>query len=121
MRSGNVFLALGISICLLTAPVLALAVPYENPLPEDYEKGCIQLDQEITELVYSTYIGKPGFNDDQGNALAAAIASFHYSTAFLYWIYNEAEKYGIQERIENIEHRIDVLRLVKAQKRCFED
>jgi hypothetical protein len=92
--------------------------------PADRLKSCMALDDEISLLVTKArYAEKADFYNDPNNAVSAVIGISGLGlgeAALLYWIYAEAERYGIQDRVEAIHRRVDALRRVKAKKRCYE-
>ncbi len=92
-------------------------IPFYDPA--DKLKSCVQLDDEISILDFKARVTEPGFLDNKWNKLAGMVALV-YPKAYLVWIYTEAKRFGIEDRIAALNSRINVLRRVKAKKRCFE-
>jgi hypothetical protein len=87
--------------------------------PADRDLSCAQLDREIAELEPLTYSYKPGFYQDPahgaaiwGGALAPPVAG--------YLIYSGVAEYYDEERMLDARNRIEVLRRLKAYRRCYE-
>lgn len=89
-------------------------------LEEDKALTCRELEQELASLTPKTYSYKPGFYDDpiQGTALWIGTT---YEEAYWFVLYGLYYDYQESRRIISAEDRIETLRRVKAQKRCFED
>lgn len=102
-----------------------------QPGPDDYQKSCLVLDDEITMLLPLTYRYVPGFYDDPKNAFAIwsgtlgllTLTSKEFYDVPLWYGYlgfSGYKRYAEEERIFKTNLRIEALRRVKARKRCFE-
>lgn len=106
-----------------------------TPSAGDSQKTCVALDDEIVALTPLTYRLVPDFYDDPKNAAIiwltttkVVLFDFFPDNAPLTEIplgysllaYPGYKKYKEEERIRLASQRIDVLRRVKARKRCFE-
>jgi hypothetical protein len=122
--------ALSISLCfaLLTASgQLARAegwTYYPHPSVPVFQEGdrdldCIQLEAELSALEPLTYSYKPGFYDDPAHG-AAIWTGVLASPAFTYLAYSGVAEYYEEQRMHEARERIDVLRRLKAHRRCFE-
>jgi len=103
-----------------------------RPGPDDYQKSCMVLDDEVTMLVPLTYRYVPGFYDDPYNAFAIWMGTFGTLSVtdveildvplwYGYLGFSGYKRHAEEERIHKANLRIDALRRVKARKRCFED
>lgn len=102
-----------------------------QPAPDDYQKSCVVLDDEVTMLIPLTYRYVPGFYDDPYNAFsiwmgttgALAVTAIEVLDVPLWYGYlgfSGYKRYAEEERIYKANMRIEALRRVKARKRCFE-
>ena len=98
---------------------------YRRPhVPEGLRKDraltCRQLEQEMVSHTPLTYRYKPGYFEDpiQGAALWVGPV---YEEAYLIFWYGLYYDYQESRRIISAEDRIETLRRLKAEKRCFED
>lgn len=85
----------------------------------DRELSCEQLDTALTALEPLTYSYKPSFYRDPAHG-AAILVGMAESAAWSYFIYSGLAEYYDQKRIIDTQHRIAVLRQLKANRHCYE-
>ncbi len=93
--------------------------PAPEGLNKDRTLSCRELEQEMVSLVPQTYSYKPGFFDDSLQGAALWLGS-EYKEAYWFVLYGLYFDYQESRRIIPAEDRIEVLRRLKAEKRCFE-
>ena|GEM_PF-3526139 len=106
-----------------------------TPSVGDSQKTCVAIDDEIVALTPLTYRLVPDFYDDPKNAAAiwlttTKVVLFDFfpdevplteiPLGYGLLAYPGYKKYKEEERIRLASQRIEVLRRVKARKRCFE-
>jgi hypothetical protein len=102
-----------------------------QPGPDDYQKSCVVLDDEVTMLIPLTYRYVPGFYDDPYNAFAIWMGTIGVLSVtdvevldvplwYGYLGFSGYKRHAEEERIHKANMRIEALRRVKARKRCFE-
>lgn len=102
-----------------------------QPSPDDYQKSCVVLDDEVTMLLPLTYRYVPGFYDDPYNAFSIWMGTVGVLTVTDVEVLDVPLWYGFlgisgykrhaeEKRIHKANMRIEALRRVKARKRCFE-
>lgn len=102
-----------------------------GPMPADQGLSCVELDNTIVALSPLTYRVVPGFYDDNyqgaafwlgttGRAPDIEVPLLEIPLWYLYFGYTMYKQYQDEERVFHVSHRIEQLRRVKAQKRCFE-
>ena len=99
--------------------------PYRMPMAptaaaEDRQKNCRQLEQEINGLVPLTYSYLPGFYADPYQGASVFIGTTIGWPAYGFLGYSYYVEYQDKKRILPTEHRIETLRRLKAEGRCFE-
>ncbi len=111
----------------LIAPAGAGAADLLYPRPQpislpaaDQEKSCVRLDREIAALLPLTYSYQPGFYDDPRTGAAIWVGTLYFPPAYALAAYSQVESYREGARIRDVRQRIEVLRGIKARKRCFE-
>ncbi|MCW8944964.1 MAG: hypothetical protein OQL27_09340 [Sedimenticola sp.] len=90
------------------------------PSPADRAKNCYALEQEMTALVPKTYSYKPDFYNDAYQGASIWIGTTLFMPVYALSAYSGFKQYGENARIISAEERIDLLRHLKAQNRCFE-
>lgn len=91
-----------------------------TPSASDRAKNCYALENEIAALVPQTYSYKPDFYNDPYQGASVWIGTTLFMPAYALSVYSGIQQYGENTRIVSAEERIDVLRHLKAQNRCFE-
>lgn len=91
------------------------------PTAADRNKSCRQLEQEIGGLAPLTYSYLPGFYADPYQGASVFIGTTIGWPAYGFLGYSYYTAYQDEQRIQPTQHRIDTLRKMKAEKRCFED
>lgn len=107
-------------------PALQATELYRTPLSqkasqEDQAKSCIELEHEIAYLTPLTYSYKPGFYQDPYQGASVAVGTAIFWPAYGLLGYSGYLDYKENERIISAEERINLLRQLKAEKRCFEN
>lgn len=87
--------------------------------PGDRELTCDQLEAELSTLEPLTYSYKPGFYEDPAHG-AAIWGSVLIPPAVGYFAYSGVAEYYDQKRVMGAQQRIEVLRRLKAYRRCYE-
>ena len=87
---------------------------------EDREKSCRDLEYELTSLLPMTYSYKPDFYDDPVQGTAFWVGTTMFTPAYAALGYTSYFGYQENERIIKVQDRIEALRRLKAEKRCFE-
>ena len=87
---------------------------------EDRALTCRQLEQEMASLTPKTYGYKPGFYDDPIQGMGMWGGTVYWPIYSVTW-YGAYYDYQESRRIISAEDRIEILRRLKAEKRCFED
>ncbi len=96
--------------------------PYvPNPTAYDREKSCRMLEQELRSLQPKTYSYKPGFYEDPYQGAAIWVGSTMFWPAYGVLAWSAVTEYEENGRKISAEDRIEELRQLKAEKRCFED
>ncbi|WP_126454290.1 hypothetical protein [Sulfuriflexus mobilis] len=102
-----------------------------QPGPDDYEKDCMVLDDEVSMLMPLTYRYVPGFYSDPKNAFAIWMGTLGVLSVtdvevldvplwYGYLGFSGYKRHAEEVRIRKANLRIGALRRVKARKRCFE-
>lgn len=110
---------------LLTGGCFALELPlYPHPpapvyQPGDRELTCQQLERQIAELEPLTYSYKPGFYEDSAHG-AAIWGGVLVPQASGYLVYSGVAEILDRKRMQQAYNRIEVLRRLKAYRRCYE-
>lgn len=104
-------------------------LPYDN----DGLKSCLELDDEINAILPATYRYIPGFYEDSYNAGSIWLGTTDASSGvilsgfirevpiwYYYLGYSAYKRHTEEQRIRDSGNRIEVLRRVKARKRCYE-
>ncbi|MCW8848289.1 MAG: hypothetical protein OQK42_02075 [Sedimenticola sp.] len=91
-----------------------------TPSASDRAKNCYALENEISALVPQTYSYKPDFYNDPYQGASVWIGTTLFMPAYAISVYSGIQQYGENTRIVSAEERIDLLRRLKAQNRCFE-
>jgi len=94
------------------------AVP--TPADSDRALNCLALEREITALTPKTYSYKPDFYSDPYQGAAIWIGTTLFMPAYAISGYAGYLQYQENGRIISAEDRIEALRHLKAQQRCFE-
>ncbi|WP_260294852.1 hypothetical protein [Sedimenticola hydrogenitrophicus] len=94
------------------------AVP--TPTESDRAKTCLALEREMTELVPQTYSYKPDFYNDPYQGAAVWIGTTLFQEAYALSAFAGFLQFRENGRMISAEERIEVLRHLKAQNRCFE-
>jgi hypothetical protein len=87
---------------------------------DDRQKSCLQIEQEINGLAPLTYSYLPGFYADPYNGASLIIGTTIGWPAYGFLGYGYYVGYQDRQRILPAEHRIETLRRLKAENRCFE-
>lgn len=93
--------------------------PQDEIDASDQALSCVELDAEISRLLPLTYNVNPAFYDDPANGLAIW-GSVFWAPAIGYLGYSGAADYYDQRGVAEAEHRIAVLRELKAKRRCYQ-
>ena len=112
-------------------PEIALYPKAEAPIPgpDDRNKTCVTLDNEITALQPLTKNTIPDFYDDPYNGAGIWLGTagilvrtrvFEVPIWYALPGYATYKRFEDADRIRDTNLRIDTLRRVKADKRCFE-
>ena len=110
---------------LFTSSSFALQYPiYPHPPAPAYQPGdralsCEQLETQIAELEPLTYSYKPGFYEDPAHG-AAIWGGVLAPQAAGYLVYSGAAEILDRQRMQEAYNRIEVLRRLKAYRRCYE-
>ncbi|MEN8179003.1 MAG: hypothetical protein ABFS39_10315 [Pseudomonadota bacterium] len=110
-----------LTVSLSHAGELALYPHPPNPVYQagDRELTCAQLETELSALEPLTYSYKPGFYNDPAHG-AAIWGGVLAPPAWGYFAYSGAAEYYDEKRINDARQRIEVLRRLKAYRRCYE-
>jgi len=97
---------------------------YPHPQPYTIEAGdqalsFRQLEQRLERLAPLTYSYKPGFYSDPAHGVALW-GGLYWAPALSYLGYSELAGYQERARIAQVQQRIEVLRRLKARRRCFQ-
>ena len=97
---------------------------YPHPPSPVYQEGdrdlsCEQLETELAALEPLTYSYKPGFYYDPAHG-AAIWTGMLVPPAWGYLAYSGVAEYYDEKRMLNARQRIEVLRRLKAYRRCYE-
>ncbi|MES9871700.1 MAG: hypothetical protein ABW146_01225 [Candidatus Sedimenticola sp. 6PFRAG7] len=93
-------------------------VPYPDQM--DSAKSCIEIEQEMVALQPRTYSYQPGFYEDPYTGASVMVGTTILWPAYAALGYIGYVDYQEKGRIISAENRIQELRYLKAQKRCFE-
>ncbi|MCU7918486.1 MAG: hypothetical protein KZQ99_16440 [Candidatus Thiodiazotropha sp. (ex Dulcina madagascariensis)] len=103
------------------------AEPRMYPRPDGpvYQEGddqlsCRQLDQRLTRLETQTYSAKPGFYEDPYTGASIWIGALWVPGALTYLGYSGIAEYHENDRTQAARSRIEALRRMKANLRCYE-
>jgi hypothetical protein len=91
-----------------------------TPTDSDRAKTCLALEREITALVPQTYSYKPDFYSDPYQGAAIWIGTTLFKEAYALSALAGFMQFRENGRMISAEERIEVLRHLKAQNRCFE-
>jgi hypothetical protein len=86
----------------------------------DREKSCRDLEYELASLQPMTYSYKPDFYDDPVQGTAFWVGTTLFFPAYAALGYTSYYGYQENERIYKTQDRIEALRRLKAEMRCFE-
>jgi hypothetical protein len=86
----------------------------------DREKSCRELEYELASLEPMTYSYQPDFYDDPVQGAAFWVGTMKFFPAYALLGYTSYYGYQENERIFKAQDRIEVLRRLKAERRCFE-
>lgn len=87
---------------------------------DDLAKSCRDLEHELAALEPMTYSYKPDFYDDPVQGTAFWVGTTVFWPVYGALGYTAYYEYQENERIYKAQDRIEVLRRLKAEKRCFE-
>jgi len=87
---------------------------------KDKAMSCGELEQEMHSTIPNTYSYLPDFYDNSIKGGALWVSTFYTKALYLAW-YSDYIAYKETRRIIPAENRIETLRRLKAEKRCFED
>ncbi|MES9856274.1 MAG: hypothetical protein ABW166_06700 [Sedimenticola sp.] len=87
---------------------------------DDDEKTCGDLEQEMTHLAALTYARQPNFYEDPIRGAAIMVGTTLFPLAYGVVGYQEFIGYEERNKITSTEQRIEQIRRLKAQRRCFE-
>lgn len=87
---------------------------------EDLAKSCRDLEHELSALEPMTYSYKPDFYEDPVQGTAFWVGTTVFWPVYGALGYTAHYEYQENERIYKTQDRIEELRRVKAEKRCFE-
>lgn len=101
-------------------------------MPQDMQKSCITLDNEIVELLPLTYSYIPDFFSDPYTNASIFVGTTNildlnvklrveFPLTYVFLIYYGYEKRKERDRQVLVHNRIETLRRAKASKHCFED
>jgi hypothetical protein len=98
---------------------------YPRPVEPLYEEGdgqldCRQLEQQLSQLESRSYTAKPGFYEDPYTGASIWIGSLWVPGALSYLGYSAIAEYQENDRLHHIQSRIEALRRIKANLRCYE-
>ncbi len=88
---------------------------------DDYAKNCAQLQQELNDTEPLTYTYKPRFTEDPYMGTATLVGSTMFWPAYGVVALGAVNHYQEKGRMTKAENRIETLRRLKAEKRCFEN
>ncbi|MDJ0806774.1 MAG: hypothetical protein QNJ78_08060 [Gammaproteobacteria bacterium] len=117
--TGPVFSWLIVTASVADDPVLYPHPPAPIYQPGDQQHSCDQLETELATLEPLTYTYKPGFYNDPAHA-AAIWGGLFVPPAWGYLGYSGLAEYYDERRIMDARQRIEVLRRLKAYRRCNE-
>jgi hypothetical protein len=88
---------------------------------EDVALTCAQLDRAIARALPSTYNYRPDFDQDpyMGTAIIAGESSSMVGYAYL--AFRVVGDFVEDKRIRSANNQIENLRMIKAEKHCYED
>lgn len=92
-------------------------VPHSSA--KDKAMNCRELEQEMRSTIPNTYSYTPNFYDNSIKGGAFWASTFYAKALYVAW-YNDYIAYKETRRIIPAEDRIETLRQLKAEKRCFE-
>ncbi len=92
-----------------------------QPTAADEAMSCLQLEHEIRALQPQTYSYKPGFYEDPTQGAAIWVGSTMFWPALGVVAWGGYYEYAEGGRKVTAENRLSELRLLKAEKHCFEE
>jgi predicted PhzF superfamily epimerase YddE/YHI9 len=114
-------------LLLVSIPAVSDDKPraYPRPVEPLYEEGdgqltCRQLEQQLSQLESRSYTAKPGFYEDPYTGASIWIGSLWVPGALSYLGYSAIAEYQENDRLHHIQSRIEALRRMKANLRCYE-
>jgi hypothetical protein len=115
-----------LSIWLLLSSTIVMGQDYFHPIPyppdyrdKDNTLTCQELDRELNQLLPLLYTNKPGFYNDPAHG-ASFWGGFIWPPALTYLGYSALVEYNEIYRVDAINRRINALRQLKANRRCYE-
>lgn len=107
-----------------TAPRLPFTL-YRTPAApiaeaRDRAKDCLALERELSEQMPLTYSYQPDFYNDPYQGASVWIGTTLFTPAYALSAFSGLARFQENGRIISAQQRIEVLRHLKAQLRCFE-
>ena len=111
-------------LCLFASAAQGFEI-YRKPMAptisnEDQQKSCRQLEQEISGLAPLTYSYLPAVYADPYQGASLFIGTTIGWPAYGFLGYSYYVGYQDKKRIRPTKNRIETLRRLKAERRCFE-
>ncbi|VAX06558.1 hypothetical protein MNBD_GAMMA26-266 [hydrothermal vent metagenome] len=85
----------------------------------DNAKNCRELEYEMQSTVPNTYSYKPDLYDDPAMGVSFWVRTIYSEAAMIFW-YGAVVEFEENTRVVSAEDRVETLRRLKAEKRCFE-
>ncbi|MCP4993818.1 MAG: hypothetical protein GY934_08540 [Gammaproteobacteria bacterium] len=125
-RIKIISLSLLLTGLVTSTSIWSIELVYRQPVAPvftatDKAMSCDQLEQEISRLQPLTYSYKPGFYEDPWNSAIITVGTTMYPWAYGLFGYGATVDYQEAIRIRGGENRIELLRLLKAEKHCYEN